>query len=1152
MKYNEYKDLNYAQLEADILKFWDENQIFEKSISSREGRKTFTFYEGPPSANGMPGIHHVMARTIKDIFCRYKTLKGYQVKRKAGWDTHGLPVELKVEQQLGITKDDIGKKISVEDYNKECRKTVMQYTDIWSKLTKKMGYWVDMGNPYITYHNDYIESVWYLLKKLHEKDWLYKGYTIQPFSPKAGTGLSSHELNMPGAYRDVTDTSITAQFKVKQDDRSAFLFENNQEDVRILAWTTTPWTLPSNCALAIGEKITYVKVKTFNAYTFQPVSVVLAKDLVGKHFSEKAQDIKLEDYQPKDKLIPFEVVQEFKGADLVEIRYEQLMPYVSNDSLEKDAFRVIPGDFVTTADGTGVVHTASVFGADDYRVTMQHGVPPILVKDANGNDAPLVDRQGKFVKEVTDFAGRYVKAEYEDAAVLADPDYKSTDVLISIKLKEDNKAFKVEKYKHSYPHCWRTDKPVLYYPLDSWFVRSTAAKEKLVQLNHTINWKPESTGTGRFGNWLENLVDWNLSRQRYWGIPLPIWRTEDGKEEICIGSVYELYEAVEKSVKAGFMKENPIGEFENVKELKTDDDGSTLLSADVISAYFKRKNFDLHRPYVDDLVLVSPNGKPMYRESDLIDVWFDSGAMPYAQLHYPFKNKDLIDERDEFPADFISEGVDQTRGWFFTLHAIAGMLFDSVAFKNVVSTGLVLDAKGQKMSKRLGNAIDPFETMDEHGADTTRWYVIENSNPWDNLKFDVEGVKEAKRRFFGTLKNTYSFFATYANLDGFDYSQAEVPVAQRPEIDRWILSKLNSLIKQVDGFYDDYEPTKAARAIQAFTMNDLSNWYVRLNRNRFWKTKLNEDKVAAYQTLYTCLETVLKLASPIMPFMSEALFLDLNKVSNRDQHESIHLTNFPEVDEQVIDSDLERRMTLAQKISSLTHSLRKEESIRVRQPLQKITIPAVNQSTQEQILAVKDLILAETNIKDIEFVGDNSGIVTKNVKPNFKVLGKKYGKQMKEVQGVVNGFSSEDIAAIEQHGEVSKGGFDFVTDDVVITSTVKEGYSVATDPEEALTVILDTSITDELRKEGIARDFVNRVQNLRKDAGMEVTDKIGIVFKSNDAFVTEAIHTHRDYISTETQALSLEAATTLEEGEAFEIESFQLMVKVEVVEKVND
>lgn len=1152
MKYNEYKDLNYAQLEADVLKFWDENQIFEKSISSREGRKTFTFYEGPPSANGMPGIHHVMARTIKDIFCRYKTLKGYQVKRKAGWDTHGLPVELKVEQQLGITKDDIGKKISVEDYNKECRKTVMQYTDIWSKLTKKMGYWVDMGNPYITYHNDYIESVWYLLKKLHEKDWLYKGYTIQPFSPKAGTGLSSHELNMPGAYRDVTDTSITAQFKVKQDDRSAFLFENDQEDVRILAWTTTPWTLPSNCALAIGEKITYVKVKTFNAYTFQPVSVVLAKDLVGKHFSEKAQDIKLEDYQPKDKLIPFEVVQEFKGADLVEIRYEQLMPYVSNASLEKDAFRVIPGDFVTTVDGTGVVHTASVFGADDYRVTMQHGVPPILVKDANGNDAPLVDRQGKFVKEVTDFAGHYVKSAYEDAATLADPNYKSTDVLISIKLKEDNKAFKVEKYKHSYPHCWRTDKPVLYYPLDSWFIRSTAAKEKLVQLNHTINWKPESTGTGRFGNWLENLVDWNLSRQRYWGIPLPIWRTEDGKEEICIGSVYELYEAVEKSVKAGFMKENPIGEFENVKELKTDDDGSTLLSADVISAYFKRKNFDLHRPYVDDLVLVSPNGKPMYRESDLIDVWFDSGAMPYAQLHYPFKNKDSIDERDVFPADFISEGVDQTRGWFFTLHAIAGMLFDSVAFKNVVSTGLVLDAKGQKMSKRLGNAIDPFETMDEHGADTTRWYVIENSNPWDNLKFDVEGVKEAKRRFFGTLKNTYSFFATYANLDGFDYSQAEVPVAQRPEIDRWILSKLNSLIKQVDGFYDDYEPTKAARAIQAFTMNDLSNWYVRLNRNRFWKTKLNEDKVAAYQTLYTCLETVLKLASPIMPFMSEALFLDLNKVSNRDQHESIHLTNFPEADEQVIDSDLERRMTLAQKISSLTHSLRKEESIRVRQPLQKITIPAVNQSTQEQILAVKDLILAETNIKDIEFVGDNSGIVTKNVKPNFKVLGKKYGKQMKEVQGVVNGFSSEDIATIEQHGEVSKGGFDFVTDDVVITSTVKEGYSVATDPDEALTVILDTNITDELRREGIARDFVNRVQNLRKDAGLEVTDKIGIVFKSNDAFVTEAIHTHRDYISTETQALSLEAAATLEEGEAFEIESFQLMVKVEVVEKVND
>jgi isoleucyl-tRNA synthetase len=1155
MKYNEYKDLNYAQLEADILEFWEENQIFEKSISSREGKKTFTFYEGPPSANGMPGIHHVMARTIKDIFCRYKTLKGFQVKRKAGWDTHGLPVELKVEQQLGITKDDIGKKISVEDYNKECRKTVMQFTDIWSKLTQKMGYWVDMGNPYITYHNDYIETVWYLLKKLHEKDWLYKGYTIQPFSPKAGTGLSSHELNMPGAYKDVTDTSIVAQFKVKRSERSEFLFENDDEDVRILAWTTTPWTLPSNCALAVGEKITYVKVKTFNAYTHQPVSVVLAKDLVSKHFSDKAKDLKLEDYKKEDKLIPFEIVQEFKGADITEVRYEQLMPYVTNEELEKNAFRVIPGDFVTTADGTGVVHTASVFGADDYRVAQQNNVPAVLVKDEEGNSVPLVDRQGRFVKEVTDFAGLYVKSEYEDNPESV-PEYKSTDVLISIKLKTDNKAFKVEKYKHSYPHCWRTDKPVLYYPLDSWFIRTTAAKEKLVQLNHTINWKPESTGTGRFGNWLENLVDWNLSRQRYWGIPLPIWRTEDGKEEICIGSVYELYEAVEKSIKAGLMKENPVGEFENVKEVKTDDDGSTLLSADVISAYFKRKNFDLHRPYVDDIILVSPNGKPMYREPDLIDVWFDSGAMPYAQLHYPFQNKELIDERNEFPADFISEGVDQTRGWFFTLHAIAGMLFDSVAFKNVVSTGLVLDAEGRKMSKRLGNAVDPFETMDAHGADTTRWYMISNANPWDNLKFDIEGVKEVSRRFFGTLKNTYSFFATYANLDGFDYSQAEVPVAQRPEIDRWILSKLNTLIKQVDGFYDDFEPTKAARAIQTFTMDDLSNWYVRLNRNRFWKTKLNDDKVAAYQTLYTCLETILKLASPVMPFMSEALFLDLNKVSGRDQSESIHLTTFPEVNEDIIDSDLERRMTLAQKLSSLTHSLRKtakgNKGIRVRQPLQKIIVPAVDATTQGQIEAVKDLILAETNIKDIEFIGANSDIVVKSIKPNFKVLGKKYGKDMKKVQGIINAFSNEDIATIDSTGALSKEGFDFITEDVVILSEVKEGHSVATDPDEALTVILDETITEDLRKEGIARDFVNRVQNLRKDTGMEVTDKIGIVFNTADDLVKDALNTHHDYISTETQALSLADQTNIEGGETLEIEDFTVTVKIEVLANVEN
>ena len=910
-KYQEYKDFSFPELEAEILKFWEDNKIFEESITSREGKPTFTFYEGPPSANGMPGIHHVMARTIKDIFCRFKTLEGYQVKRKAGWDTHGLPIELAVEKELGITKDDIGKKISIEEYNKKCRETVMRYTDVWSDLTRQMGYWVDMQHPYVTYHNDYIESVWHLLKKLYEKGLLYKGYTVQPYSPKAGSGLSSHELNQPGTYRDVSDTSITAQFKVKKDKDSDFLFESDSEEVFILAWTTTPWTLPSNCALAIGEKITYVKVKSFNQYTFKPVSVVLAKDLVDKYFSKKAKDLKIEDYKEGDKKIPFEIVKEFTGKDLVGIHYHQLMPYVTNDDLEKNAFRVIPGDFVTTEDGTGVVHTASVFGADDFRVAQQNGVPAVMTQDENGFDVPLVNKQGQFEKVLVDGMNgdmhqiaikhgkdehaydlpKYMKQEYEEKIPEG---YLSSDILISILLKEQNKAFKVEKYVHSYPHCWRTDKPVLYYPLDSWFVKTTAMKDQLVALNKTINWKPKATGEGRFGNWLENLVDWNLSRQRYWGIPLPIWRTEDGLEEKCIGSAYELYEEVQKSKEAGLMEENPIGAYEYISEVEKDGDGN-IKKSKVIDAFYSPESFDLHRPYVDELILVSDSGKPMYRESDLIDVWFDSGSMPYAQFHFPFDNVEEF--KKSYPADFISEGVDQTRGWFFTLHAIAGMLFDSVAFKNVVSTGLVLDKDGRKMSKRLGNAVNPFETLGEYGADATRWYMISNANPWDNLKFDLAGVDEVRRRFFGTLKNTYSFFALYANLDGFRFEEDAIPMEQRPESDRWVISKLNTLIGQVQEAYADYEPTKAARLIQDFTIDDLSNWYVRLNRKRFWKSDYNADKMAAYQTLYTCLETIAKLASPIAPFYTDNLFRDLNEVSGKDTVASVHLSGFPKVDQ---------------------------------------------------------------------------------------------------------------------------------------------------------------------------------------------------------------------------------------------------------------
>lgn len=1115
MKYKEYKGLNYAEVAEEVLKYWNENKIFDKSISTREGNPTFTFYEGPPSANGTPGIHHVMARAVKDIFCRYKTLKGFQVKRKGGWDTHGLPVELQVEKELGITKEDIGKKISVEDYNKKCRETVMKFKDQWDDLTQKMGYWVDLDNPYVTFERDYIESLWSILKELYDKGLIYKGYTIQPYSPAAGTGLSSHELNQPGTYRDVKDTSVTSQFTVKRNEKSEFLFDNDNEDVRILAWTTTPWTLPANCALAVGEKITYVKVKTYNPYTYKPVSVVLAKELVGKHFNDKAKDFALADYKEGDKLIPFEITQEFTGKDMVEIRYEQLLPYVTNEDLEKNAFRVIPGDFVTTEDGTGIVHTASVFGADDFRVAQQNGVPAVMVKDEKGDDMPLVDKQGKFVKEVTDFAGRYVKEEYYDDETRSNPDFKPTDVLIAIKLKEDNKAFKVEKYEHSYPHCWRTDKPVLYYPLDSWFIKTTAVKDDLVALNKTINWKPESTGTGRFGNWLENLVDWNLSRSRFWGTPLPIWVSEDRSEQKCIGSIAELKEEVSKSITAGFMKD----------ELSDD--------------------FDLHRPFVDDVILVSDSGKKMYREPDLIDVWFDSGAMPYAQWHYPFENEDTF--KANYPADFIAEGVDQTRGWFFTLHAIAVMLNKSVAFKNVIANGLVLDKNGNKMSKRLGNAVDPFKTLAEHGPDATRWYMISNANPWDNLKFNIDGVVEVQRRFFGTLTNTYSFFALYANLDGFNYSEGEIDFNKRTESDRWILSKLNTLIAKVGQAYEEYEPTKAARLIQDFTIDDLSNWYVRLNRKRFWRGEYNEDKRSAYQTLYTCLLNIAKLSSPIAPFYMDKLYQDLNAVTGLEKAESIHLTDFPTSNSSIIDEELEDKMDLAQNISSLVHSLRKKHMIKVRQPLSKILVPVLNEEFKDHVSAVDELIKSEVNIKSIEFVDDESGILVKNVKPNFRKLGQEYGPKMKEIAAKINQLSADNISELEANNafeiELSDQKVTLSLEDVEISYQDIPGWSVAS--EGRVTVALDITIDEDLRKEGIARDLVNRVQNLRKDMGLEVQDKINISIEKNEELVNAALEANREYICSETQALSLDILDTVSDGSELDMDEYKLKVKIE-------
>ena len=1128
--YKEYKQLNLSQIGKEVLEGWKADKIFEKSIQNRPENKPYTFYEGPPSANGMPGIHHVMARSIKDIFCRYKTLKGYQVKRKGGWDTHGLPIELAVEKSLGITKEDIGKKISVEEYNNACRKEVMKYTDVWNDLTEKMGYWVDLEDPYITYKNDYIESLWWILKQLHQKGFLYKGYTVQPYSPAAGTGLSSHELNQPGTYRDLKDTSITAEFRLKSDQIHPLmniLFETPEEDTTIIAWTTTPWTLPSNCALAVGEKITYVKIKTFNQYTFAPVSIVMAKDLILKYFKVEGEKSSFQDYKSGDKIIPWEKVAEFSGKELVGLRYFQLMPYVTNEDLEKNAFRIITADFVTTEDGTGVVHTASIFGADDFRVAREAGVPSVLVKDENGNEFPLVDKQGKFVKEVTDFALRYVREEFYSDEERAIADFKPTDVLIAIKLKEDNKAFDVKKYEHSYPHCWRTDKPILYYPLDSWFIKTTAVKEKLIELNKTINWKPESTGTGRFGNWLENLVDWNLSRSRYWGTPLPIWRTEDGTEEKCIGSVEELNKEIDFAAEKGFM---PKG--------------------------FRLK--DMHRPYVDDVVLATADGKKMLRELDLIDVWFDSGAMPYAQWHYPFENKEAFE--NAYPADFIAEGVDQTRGWFFTLHAIATMLSvtsdeikavneknhnKGIAFKNVISNGLVLDKNGNKMSKRLGNAVDPFTTIEKYGADATRWYMISNASPWDNLKFNLEGLDEVRRKFFGTLYNTYAFFALYANIDKFTYAEAEMELSTRPEIDQWIISLLNTLSKEVDEFYNDFEPTKATRAIQSFVDEHLSNWFVRLSRRRFWKGDYSEDKISAYQTLYTCLITISKLMSPVAPFFSDRLFNDLNSITKKEDYESVHLADFPPYHQDLVNKDLEERMQLAQDISSMVLSLRKKVGINVRQPLGKILLPVLDKNFKEKVEKVKELILSETNIKNIEYITDTAGFIKKKIKPNFKILGKKLGKDMKEVAAVITNFNDEDITIFEQKGfiaiETKTAKYEILPEDVEISAEDVPGWQVANLGK--MTVALDIGINQELKEEGIAREIINRVQNLRKDLGFEVVDKIKVTLENN-SLIAKAVENNLLYICAEILANSLELSTTIATEDKIQIEETVLMISI--------
>ena len=1156
-KFTEYSQLNLSEVNKEVLKKWDENDVFSRSMTEREGHPSFVFYEGPPSANGMPGIHHVMARTIKDTFCRFKTMKGFQVKRKAGWDTHGLPVELGVEKALGITKEDIGKTISVAEYNKHCRTDVMKFTKEWTDLTHKMGYWVDLENPYITYDNRYIETLWWLLKQLYGKGLLYKGYTIQPYSPAAGTGLSSHELNQPGCYRDVKDLTVVGQFKMKNPKPEMAEWGTPY----FIAWTTTPWTLPSNTALCVGPKIDYVAVQTYNAYNGEKITVVLAKPLLYAHFNKKAEGMALEDYKPGDKLIPFKVIGEYKGTDLVGMEYEQLIPWVKPVETAEDgswkeasdkAFRVIPGDYVTTEDGTGIVHIAPTFGADDANVARAAGIPSLFMINKKGETRPMVDLTGKFylmdeldetfvnecidVEKYKEYQGRWVKNAY-DPQFTVDGKYdekaaqaaESLDVYICMMLKQSGLAFKMEKHVHNYPHCWRTDKPVLYYPLDSWFIRSTAAKDRMIELNKTINWKPESTGTGRFGKWLENLNDWNLSRSRYWGTPLPIWRSEEG-EELCIGSVEELYNEIEKSVAAGFMAENPY------KKLG------------FVPGEYSKENYDkidLHRPYVDDIVLVSASGKPMKRESDLIDVWFDSGAMPYAQLHYPFENKEIVDNRSYYPADFIAEGVDQTRGWFFTLHAIATMVFDSVAYKNVISNGLVLDKNGNKMSKRLGNAVDPFGAIEKFGSDPLRWYMITNSSPWDNLKFDTDGVDEVRRKFFGTLYNTYSFFALYANVDGFTYAEADVPVAERPEIDRWILSLLNSLIKDVDACYNDYEPTKAGRLITDFVNDNLSNWYVRLNRKRFWGSSMSADKLSAYQTLYTCLETVAKLMAPIAPFYADRLYMDLISVTGRDNVVSVHLANFPVADESLINTELEARMQMAQDVTSMVLALRRKVNIKVRQPLQCIMIPVVDEDQKRHIEAVKDLIMSEVNVKEVRFVEGASGVLVKKVKCDFKKLGPKFGKQMKAVAAAVSEMSQEAIAELEKNGKYTfqlDGGEAVVeATDVEIFSEDIPGWLVAN--EGKLTVALEVTVTEELKREGIARELVNRIQNIRKSSGFEITDKINIVLSKNPD-TDGAVNEYNTYICNQVLANSLTLADEVADGTELNFDDFSLYVKV--------
>jgi isoleucyl-tRNA synthetase len=1125
-QFKEYKNLNLIDVAENIAEFWKQNKTFNKSVEIREGQPEFVFYEGPPSANGMPGIHHVMARALKDIFCRYQTQNGKQVFRKAGWDTHGLPVELGVEKELGITKEDIGRKISIEDYNKACREAVMRYTDVWNNLTEKIGYWVDLDDPYITYKSKYMETVWWLLKQLYNKDLLYKGYTIQPYSPKAGTGLSSAELNMPGTYHDVSDTTIVAQFKVKKE--STDLFNDVEGDVNILAWTTTPWTLPSNTALAVGRDIEYVVVKTFNQYTFQPVTVVLAKVLLNKNFGKKYAEGTDEDfanYTSESKTIPYQILKEFTGEKLTGTQYEQLVPWFTPNDTPEKAFRVILGDFVTTEDGTGIVHIAPTFGADDAKAAKEAGVPPMLVKDENDNLVPLVDLQGRFIQgeSVPElFSGKYIKNEYYDEGTAPE---KSWDVELAILLKTENKAFKVEKYVHSYPHCWRTDKPVLYYPLDSWFVKMTAVKDRLVDLNKEINWKPKSTGEGRFANWIENVNDWNLSRSRYWGIPLPIWRTEDLKEEKIIGSVEELYNEIEKSVEAGLMTENPFKDF--------------------IIGDMSENNYasvDLHKNIVDKIVLVSDSGKAMKRESDLIDVWFDSGSMPYAQLHYPFENKELIDNNKAFPADFIAEGVDQTRGWFYTLHAIGTAVFDSVAYKNVMSNGLVLDKNGLKMSKSKGNAVDPFETLAVYGPDATRWYMISNANPWENLKFDIEGIDEVRRKFFGTLYNTYSFFALYANVDGFNYSEKEVE--NRPEIDRWILSELNLLIKEVKAFYEDYEPTRVARAINTFVNDNLSNWYVRLCRRRFWKGDYSEDKISAYQTLYTCLETVAKLSAPIAPFFMDQLYQDLNKVTGKETAESIHLTDFPVADESLIDADLVEKTHLAQSVTSMVFSLRKKENVKVRQPLQKVLIPVLDSKTEEQISAVADLIKQEVNVKELQLINaeEASHLIVKQIKPNFKALGPKLGKDMKTVGGEITNFTAEQISTLEKEGKIDVQGYEITPEDVEISTKDIPGWTVTSDGKT--TVALDLTLTDELKSEGIAREFINRVQNLRKEKDFDLTDRIIISLEENAPFIDD-IKKNEEYISSEVLSNKIEIVSSLSNFNEIEIDEVNFKINVE-------